>query len=370
MSVGRRIRVLNVVNKRLPPTDYRRVYPRYSELATASFVAPTAFEEPKTESVTLIGFAEGLTTADLTHFYRLYAYIRANRTRYDLVHFFSTKLALVGPLVAAAAGIPSIVTITGLGRVFNRDSHRYVALRSVYRGLVRCASLFSKAVLFQNRGDMSALTAAVPNLARKAIWVGSGVDSRRVEAKDFDAGPLKVLLVARLMEDKGIKEFVTVAEKLAGDRFEFTLAGPASPGQEALLRQVKDAHERGVINYRGNLGAAELSEVYDLHHVLLFPSRGEGMSRVMLEAGYHLLCPVASAIPANKELITGPNGILLPIPTVVAAACEALLYLERHRNLVEDYASRFQARIAAEFSVEAYARRMDTVLKDIDLVRT
>ena len=183
-----------------------------------------------------------------------------------------------------------------------------------------------------------------------------------VDDKNFEEQPLKVLMVARLMPDKGVLLFLEAARRLRGPDYRFVLVGPASKGQDALRRQVEQEHESGTIDYRGEMGSPELAALYEQSHVFAFPSRGEGMPRVMLEAGHALMCPIASDIAAHRDLIETGSGFLLTQDAELDSLISHLVRLNTDRAALKRNAHGFQARILEQYTMSAYAKRMDELL--------
>lgn len=354
--------ILNVANKRLPDHDYRIRYRMLSRFAKVIYALPGCPQSLTSHEFVPMEFREGITLHDARCFVRLFRHLTKHRKKYDVVHFFSTKLQLFGPICAALAGVPCVNTITGFGRTYNRDELRYRLLRPLYFVLMRISLGLSKAAFFQNHGDMQWLAHKLPSLSHKMHWVGSGVGAEIIQEKDFHQLPLVVLMVGRLMKDKGISTFLEAAERLHGGPFRFLLAGPPSVGQDSLYHQVFQAHEQGTIEYVGELEQDELRKLYRRSHVFAFPSRGEGMPRVMLEAGHALLCPFASDIPAHRDLIRANGGILLAPNQEAESLISHLQRLESNRGELESNARAYQRHIVKNYNMEAYAKRMDDLL--------
>ena len=360
----KQLHVLNLANKQLPDHDYRVQYRSLSQLARLTYGLPDKPDSLDADEFVKLGFREGLGIADLMHFWGLGKHLVKNR-KYDLVHCFSTKLQLLGPLVAKIAGVSSVSTITGFGRTFNRDELRYRLLRPFYMALLRRSVASAKAVFFQNHGDLQWLERQLPKQAHKMHWIGSGVEAEVITGKNFEVSRLVVLMVARLMHDKGIQEYLEAASRLAGDQYRFLLVGPPSVGQESLYRQVQLAHERGVVEYLGEMNQQELCEQYRRSHIFAFPSHGEGMPRVMLEAGHGLLCPVASDIPAHRDLIKPGAGFLIERKQDFESLVARLRDLQADRTLLKQNACAYQQHILTNYTMTAYAKRMDGFLQQL-----
>ena len=359
------VRVFNVINQTPPQNDYRILYARRSQVANVVFGLPGRPLTIQDSAFVHMGFSEGIGIADLAHFLRLLRYLWRHRTEYQMVHFFTTKLHLFGPLCARICGLPSIVTITGFGRTFNRSDLRYRLIRPVYVNLMRFSMYLAKAALFQNRGDMDWLSERLPGLKHKMFFIGSGADADVVNEKPFHDKPLYVLMVARLMPDKGVRVFVDAARRLHGQGLQFVLVGPESVGQKSLYQEVLQAHQEGVIDYRGELTGQDLAALYKECCVFVFPSRGEGMPRVMLEAGHAGMCPVASDIPAHRDLVKNGGGFLLAHNDELESLVKYLQRLEADRSELMRNAQAYQAHILKNYTVDAYVQRLDELFLEL-----
>lgn len=368
--MSKRVRILLAANKRLPDGDYRIAYGARSRAASVVYGLPGRPESLATDQFVKLDFREGLAPRDAGSFLALIRHLRDRRHEYDLVHFFSTKLQLLGPRCAALAGVPCVNTITGFGRTFNRRERRFRLLRPIYLRLLSRSLDLARATFFQNHGDMQWLAERLPQYAHKMHWIGSGVDAEAVQLKDFHSRPLVVLMVSRLMPDKGVPVFLEAARRLHGPEFRFVLVGPASVGQDALYRRVLETHQQGAIEYLGELGSWKLAAAYRQSHVFAFPSCGEGMPRVMLEAGHALVCPVASDIPAHRDLVATGSGFLLDASQETDSLVSHLRRLNDDRALLEANARAYQRHIVSSYTVEAYTRRMDDFLPRLSLAAT
>ncbi len=356
--------LLFVANKRVPPGDYRVQYALQCGAWRVRLGMPGRPEGLPPEQFEPMGFGEGIGIGDIPAFWRLFRHLRRNRRRVLFVQFFSTKLTLLGPLVAKLAGVRSLATVTGFGRVFNDRRRRYRALRPLYRAMLRLSALCCARVLFQNRSDLDQATRWMPRIARRFAYVGSGVAGRVVPRRDDRERPLRVLMVARLLPSKGIRDFLEVAERMQGEDVRFVLIGPRSVGCDELHGEVERHAARGVVDYLGELHGGELDRQYGESDVFVLTSHGEGLPRVLLEAGFAGLCPVAYDLNANRDLIRQGGGFLVPIGDR-AAIQRVLSRLMVDRDLLRRNAERFQAHVARGYSMEEFTRRLDGILRGI-----
>ena len=166
------------------------------------------------------------------------------------------------------------------------------------------------------------------------------------------------------MPDKGVDDFLRTAEKLQGQGFEFVLAGPRSLGFDDLFEKVKEFHTLGIIRYPGELNSDEMLTEFDQAHVFFLPSYGEGMPRVMLEAGFAQTCPIGYDISANRDLITEGRGFLAPRGDFDAAV-SILRNLAEDRNALRTNAINYQKHILQNYSMDVFCQRLDEVFKGL-----
>lgn len=99
------MRLLVVVNKALPDNDYRRAFPALSRAAAeVVFGLPERPPTLEPDRFVCLGFGEGVSRADILDFLDLYRLLRRERGNLDVVHFYSTKLVLLGPLIRRPRG--------------------------------------------------------------------------------------------------------------------------------------------------------------------------------------------------------------------------------------------------------------------------
>lgn len=358
-------RVLFFANKKLPAQDYRVDYALHTRWIDVSLGMPARTEGLPENKFMRADFEEGVSFSDLPAFVRLFARLVRERRTIAATHFFSTKLILLGPILSRAAGIPTLITITGFGRLFVEDQPFYPVLRRVYLLLLNRALGCCRAVLFQNRGDQAFLAARFPRRAGRFRYIGSAVDAEPFFRDQVEPERLTVLLVSRLHPSKGIRDFLEVAEQGRPGGPQFVLIGPPSRGSENLLARIEALAAQNTIDFRGEQHGDDLRAAYRKADVLFFPSYGEGMPRVMIEAGLMGLCPIAYDIRANRDLIPdSEHGCLVPLKDT-ASVVRLIEQLDHDRAALRHKAKAFQRHILQNYSVAGYRERMDACLKEI-----
>lgn len=256
------------------------------------------------------GFAPGADYAAYRALQRIYG-----REQPALVHHFHAKPIILGARVARqVASRPRVVnTVTGLGHGFLGNGLRGRLARAGYRGTPSRSDAF----IFQNPDDRREfLRRGLADAARTHLIVGSGVDLRRfTPAPGAAAAPLRVAMIARLLWDKGIREFVDAARLVRARHpsIEFVLGGEwdhAHPNAvpEAWVRAQEAA---GTIRFVGYV--TDMPTFLRGLGVFVLPSYyGEGVPRVLLEAAASGVPVVTADEPGCREaLVEGETGALV-----------------------------------------------------------
>lgn len=175
---------------------------------------------------------------DMADMVRLAATLR--RLRPDLVFGYFIKPVIYGTLAARLAGIRRrYALVAGLGYVFtpdgSRDTAKRRALRTVASALYRAAFRLCDRVFLQNGDDLEELCGRNLLPRDKAVLVsGSGVDLARFQPGPPVVAPVTFVLVARLLREKGIVEYVEAARRIraSGSDARFLLVGDvdSNPG--------------------------------------------------------------------------------------------------------------------------------------------
>ena len=153
----------------------------------------------------------------------------------DVVHSFTIKCAVYGGLAARFAGAARVNAVAGMGYVFISDEPLARMLRPIVWTLLRLAlGGVGTRLILQNIDDISLFKKSGIGLAAHIRLIpGSGVDCTQFlpPAESERRQPLRVVLAARMLWDKGVREFVEAARtlKLQGRALRFVLAGGPDP---------------------------------------------------------------------------------------------------------------------------------------------
>ena len=292
------------------------------------------------------------------------------RERPDAFLGYTIKPNIYGSLAAHLLGIPVINNVSGLGTAFIRDTWLTRLVKSLYRRAFRS----SRTVFFQNTEDRdlfvaSGLTAA----GRAALVPGSGVDLEKFQPQPPSARPGAsaspcFLLVARMLWDKGVGEYVEAA-RLVKKRFpgaRFQLLGFINAGNPvAITRAEMDAWVReGVVEYLGTTD--DVRGFIARADCVVLPSYREGTPRTLLEAAAMARPLITTDAPGCRNVVDdGVNGFLCAVRDAsdLAAKLIAFASLDPDRRSEMGRASRLKAE--AEFDeriiVDRYLAALDAI---------
>jgi glycosyltransferase involved in cell wall biosynthesis len=236
----------------------------------------------------------------------------------DLVLAYTAKAVIYGAGAARLAGVPHIFAlITGLGYAFidGRELKRRV-LRQVTTRLYRASLAGCEVILFQNRDDLEDFRrAGIVAPGKRLVRVdGSGVDTAYYGFSPVVPEPPTFLLIARLLRDKGIVEYVEAARQLRAEhpQARFRLLGPMDPNPAGLSAAMLERwRAEGAIEYLGE--AEDVRSHLRACTVYVLPSYREGMPRTVLEAMAIGRAIVTTDVPGCREtVVEGDNGFLVP----------------------------------------------------------
>ena len=246
--------------------------------------------------------------------------------RPDVVHLVTIKPVLLGGLMARLAGVPAVVAaVSGLGFVFIAHGAKAAVRRWLVSAMYRVAlGHRNLKVVFQNPDDRASL-AKLAHLADSKVEMirGSGVDLTQYHHTPLPPGLPVVLLAARLLADKGVREFVQAARllKQQGVSARFCLVGSVDPANPASLTDAELTQwaNEGLVELWGQ--RSDMPEVLTAAHLVVLPSYREGLPKVLLEAAACGRAVVTTDVPGCRDAIDpGVTGVLVPVRNAEALA--------------------------------------------------
>lgn len=240
--------------------------------------------------------------------------VALRREQPDVFLGWTIKPNVYGSLAARLLGIPVVNNVSGLGTAFLSAGW----LNRVVRVLYRAAFARSARVFFQNRDDLALFASShLVRPEQAGLLPGSGVDLQHFKPAPLvwrapGAGPV-FLLVARLLWDKGVAEYVKAAQfvkaVVPGARFQL-LGFVDVENRTAVPRATVEAWVRdGVVEYLGH--ADDVRPYLAAADCVVLPSYREGTPRSLLEAAATARPLIATDVPGCREVVDdGINGWL------------------------------------------------------------
>lgn len=300
---------------------------------------------------------------DALNLLRLISLCRNERP--DVVLCYTIKPVIYGSLAAGWAGVPKIYAlITGLGAAFYSAGIKGRILRFTAVVMYRWALARCTKVLVQNQEIAELfIREGIVEATKIVVVAGSGVDVQHFHAAPAPAGPPVFLLLARMLHDKGIEEYVTAARSVKQQMpaARFLLVGDSDPNPAAISKNQLDQWSReGVVEY-----CPAVSDVRPLLagcSVYVLPSYHEGMPRSVLEAmasGRPIITTdtigcretiAGAGLPDQAGIRTGENGMLVPVRSIDSLAA-AMLRLAMDVGLQVQMGRRGREIVEARFDV-------------------
>ena len=279
------------------------------------------------------------------------------REKSDLVHHVALKPVMFGALAAWLARVPAQVNaVAGLGWLFT-SSHGVVRLaRPALRWmLARLLNQQHSLTIVQNPEDKALLERSGVSSTRLRLIRGAGVDVQFFYPVMPPPEPVCIVLVARMLWDKGVGEFVEVARRLseAGVSARFVLVGDPDPANPTSVPEstLRGWHGQHSVEWWGQ--REDMPAVLQAAHIACLPSfYGEGLPKSLLEAAACGLPIVSTDTPGCREIVRdGVNGLLVPVRDAVALAA-ALEKLIGNAALRRRMGEQSRVRVEAEFGLE------------------
>lgn len=239
------------------------------------------------------------------------------RERPDVVLAYTIKPVIWGGIASRLFPKTRFVAlVTGLGYAFGDGGLRRCLIRAVASTLYRVALRGSCKVLFQNQDNLDTfkqLRISPPN--KVGVIRGSGINLTdfAYDSRDLSVLPVRFLMIARLLGDKGVREYLAAAKAVKDRRqdCEFLLVGPPDSSPDRVpIEEIMGYHEEGVVSYLGEM--SDVRKILSECSVFVLPSYHEGLPRTVLEAMATGRPIITTDVPGCREtVIEGVNGLLV-----------------------------------------------------------
>lgn len=255
----------------------------------------------------------------------------------DVVHLVTIKPVLIGGIAARLARVPALVAaVPGLGFVFTAQGMLAALRRLLVMGMYRIALGHTNLrVIFQNNDDYRSLARYVHLSQNKVILVrGSGVDLSAFTPSPESTGRPVVMLAARLLADKGVREFVDAVRHLRQEggvavEARFVLVGNVDPANPSSLTQAElDAWANEMlVELWGH--RHDMPKTLAQANIVVLPSYREGLPKILIEAAAIGRAVITTDVPGCRDAVKpGQSALVVPAKDSQALASAIRTLLE------------------------------------------
>ncbi len=295
------------------------------------------------------------------------------RHRIELMLSYFLKPVIYGTTAAALARVRNrFALLPGLGYAFTGDdlhprsrrSFRRRLVRSAIKPMLRATLALNERVFFYNPDDIEELTALNLLDPRKVERLnGTGVDVESFSASAPVTHPVSFLLAARLLDEKGIREYADAARRVKAQcpHVRIVLLGGEDSNPGAIpTREVRGWVEEGLLEWPGHV--SDIRPWLDMSSVYVLPSYREGVPRSTQEAMAKGRPIITTDAPGCRETVReGENGFLVPVWDSEALADRMMRFVREPQYISR--MGRVSRRMAEErFDVHAINRRILEVM--------
>ena len=265
-----------------------------------------------------------------------------------IIHNIALKPIIQGSIASRLLKINSVVNApVGMGYIFISKNIKAKLLKPILIFFLRIllnshnGKNKGRKVIFENFDDLNyfkKLKAVDSNDAFVISGAGVEIDKTFSKRKIKNKIP-KVVLIARMLKDKGIHEFFEAFQILKNKKIkcQFVLVGDIDPLNPASLERstLEKWQEAKAIEWLGWVDDVE--KVLLQTDILCLPSYREGLPKSLVEGAAAGLPLVATnTVGCREVVIDGQNGFLVPIkdPVSLAAAIQKLILNSSLRKLM------------------------------------
>lgn len=299
-------------------------------------------------------------------------YVIYKEIKPDIILQYTIKPNIYGSIAARLTGIPVIGNITGLGTVFLNEG----LLQKITKMLYKVSFKRVEKIFFQNTYDKQLfLDNDLVDKLKVDLLPGSGIDTKKfIPQTDVQENNKFIfLLIARIIRDKGIIEYVEASKllKTKYNNVEFQLLGQLGAINKSTIdnEEVKNWQKKGIINYLGSVD--DVRSYIAQANCIVLPSYREGTSKTLLEAASMAKPIVTTDVPGCNNVVNdGVNGFLCKVKDSVDLAAKMEIMINLPEDERETMGKNGRQKMINEFEeeivIQKYLEAIEIILNKVN----
>jgi glycosyltransferase involved in cell wall biosynthesis len=257
-----------------------------------------------------------------------------NKYSVDIAINFTLMPMILGGLVCRFKKLSFISVVTGLGSQY----HGHFIKRFLFKFVYSLSVKYSNHIWFVSHSDARiGINELRLNPDKIRVVYGAGIKINYSKNSLMEKNSYKekiktqIICMGRIRKDKGIEDFIALANKLSlDDRFSLLLMGSMDSTDEYINNIVNQAIYNNLIK-KIDFNSNNLQQLKSAD-VLLLCSKHEGMPTVVLESMAHNVIPIAANIEVIDELKKMGAIIYSYIPGNIDSLYEKIIEIEGIRS--------------------------------------
>ena len=238
--------------------------------------------------ITFIPIKNNFNKKNILNFIMLFIelFLKINKIRADIIQSYTIVPNLICPIIAYFFKIKSVVMITGMGSIYISHSIFFQKLTNL---LYKFSFKFINHIIFVNKDNKIYFN---KNILRKKIpqslIYGAGIDVNFLFQKNKTIASLNELknefvitFIGRLIKDKGFSDVLEIFNNLNIEKKTLLIVGDMDFNNPSYINFNHKSLSSNIIYIKKT---DYINQIYKVSDVLLFPSYGEGMPTVVMEA--------------------------------------------------------------------------------------
>ena len=206
---------------------------------------------------------------------------KLKKQKYDYALTYTTKINLLLPIILYFLKIKTLINVTGLGRIFNKNNLLKLFAKNIYMLNFK----ISYSVVFQSHIDQKYFfNNDIPiHNSNNFIVPGSGTQIKDIKLRPSN---IKFVFVSRLLLRKGILDFLKISEAIKKDypHTEFIIAGKLGNDNDYISKKILNKYiDDKLVNYLGFI--EDVDSLFKESDCIIYPSTYyEGIPHALIQA--------------------------------------------------------------------------------------